>query len=276
MMLQTLVENAIKHGLEPRTGGGTVWILATEADGRVAVTVADDGLGFSRQGGGTGIGLRTCASACAWPTATRRRFAIVANFPTGVAATITVPATERSSGWHRHGQPAGRTVTMARCVVAEDEALLREALVALLAQAWPELEIVAECEDGGSALEAIAEHQPDVAFLDIRMPGLTGLEVAAAAVEPARARRWCSSPPTTSTRSTPSTRARSTTCSSRSRAERLAADRATPAARASAAAIADADALAALLRELGARAAAQDRRAHRWSGSPRAPAMRRA
>jgi DNA-binding LytR/AlgR family response regulator len=71
---------------------------------------------------------------------------------------------------------------VSRCVVAEDEALLREALVAALASAWPELEIVAECADGGSALEAIAETQPEVAFLDIRMPGLTGLEVAAAAV----------------------------------------------------------------------------------------------
>lgn len=72
---------------------------------------------------------------------------------------------------------------MPNCVVAEDEALLRNALVALIKDAWPELEIAAECEDGGSALEAIAEVQPDVAFLDIRMPGLTGLEVAGAALE---------------------------------------------------------------------------------------------
>ena len=72
---------------------------------------------------------------------------------------------------------------MVKCVVAEDEALLREALLNALGKAWPELEIVAECEDGGSALEAIASHQPEVAFLDIRMPGLTGLEVAAAAIE---------------------------------------------------------------------------------------------
>jgi DNA-binding LytR/AlgR family response regulator len=69
---------------------------------------------------------------------------------------------------------------MTKCVIAEDETLLRDALVALLAQAWPELDIVAACGDGGSALEAIALHQPEVAFLDIRMPGLTGLEVAAA------------------------------------------------------------------------------------------------
>jgi DNA-binding LytR/AlgR family response regulator len=72
---------------------------------------------------------------------------------------------------------------MANCVIAEDETLLRDALVQLLAAAWPELEVAAACEDGGSALEAIAAHQPDVAFLDIRMPGLSGLEVAAALAE---------------------------------------------------------------------------------------------
>ena len=67
-----------------------------------------------------------------------------------------------------------------KCVVAEDEALLRQSLVDSLAQVWPELDILAACEDGGGALEAIAMHQPDVAFLDIRMPGLSGLEVAEA------------------------------------------------------------------------------------------------
>ena len=65
-----------------------------------------------------------------------------------------------------------------RGVIAEDEELLRTALSSLLKEAWPKLQIVAECEDGASALESIAELQPDVAFLDIRMPGLTGIEVA--------------------------------------------------------------------------------------------------
>lgn len=72
---------------------------------------------------------------------------------------------------------------MAKCIIAEDESLLRQALLAALEKAWPQLDVVAECEDGASALEAIAEHYPDVAFLDIRMPGLTGLEVAAASAE---------------------------------------------------------------------------------------------
>jgi DNA-binding LytR/AlgR family response regulator len=78
---------------------------------------------------------------------------------------------------------------MASALIAEDEVLLRDALVGLLADAWPELAIVAECEDGGSALEALAEHQPDVAFLDIRMPGLSGIEVAQAAADASPATR---------------------------------------------------------------------------------------
>jgi LytS/YehU family sensor histidine kinase len=93
MMLQTLVENAIKHGLEPKTGGGTVWILARTHDGDIAVTVADDGRGFSAEGGGTGIGLKNVRERLRLAYGTAASFSIVANFPNGVAATITVPAT---------------------------------------------------------------------------------------------------------------------------------------------------------------------------------------
>ena len=69
------------------------------------------------------------------------------------------------------------------CVIAEDEQLFRDALLELLRQEWPDLDVVAACEDGAAALEAIGEHKPDIAFLDIRMPGLTGLDVAAASAE---------------------------------------------------------------------------------------------
>ena len=74
-------------------------------------------------------------------------------------------------------------------IVAEDEALLRQSMVEALLLAWPELQIVAECEDGAGAIDAISEHRPSVAFLDIRMPGLTGLDVAAAAAEASPATR---------------------------------------------------------------------------------------
>ena len=62
-------------------------------------------------------------------------------------------------------------------IVAEDEAPQREALVGMLANAWPSLQVVA-CEDGIVALDAVARHRPALAFLDIRMPGVTGLDVA--------------------------------------------------------------------------------------------------
>lgn len=63
-------------------------------------------------------------------------------------------------------------------VIADDEPLLRHHLNRLLAEVWPELEIVASVSDGKSALEVIESHQPDVAFLDIRMPELDGMQVA--------------------------------------------------------------------------------------------------
>ena len=93
MMLQTLVENAIKHGLEPRTDGGTVWILATAHDNRLSVTVADDGQGLgSSTSGGTGIGLRNVRERLRLGYGAEANLSVGANFPTGVAATITVPA----------------------------------------------------------------------------------------------------------------------------------------------------------------------------------------
>lgn len=100
MMLQTLVENAIKHGLEPKTGGGTVWILARTDGNMVSVTVADDGRGFSAEGGGTGIGLRNVRERLRLAYGAAASFAIVANFPAGVAATITVPAAGLQGGEH--------------------------------------------------------------------------------------------------------------------------------------------------------------------------------
>ena len=65
-----------------------------------------------------------------------------------------------------------------RAVIADDERLMRDQLRARLQQVWPELEIVAEAKNGLEAVQAVKDHQPDVVFLDIRMPGLTGVEAA--------------------------------------------------------------------------------------------------
>jgi len=66
-------------------------------------------------------------------------------------------------------------------LIADDEDLPRAELRRMLAAAWPELRVVAECEHGPAAVEAIEAHAPQVAFLDIRMPGCSGLDVARAA-----------------------------------------------------------------------------------------------
>jgi DNA-binding LytR/AlgR family response regulator len=65
-----------------------------------------------------------------------------------------------------------------RAVLADDERLMRDQLRARLAEVWPELQIVAEARNGIEAVQFVEQHRPDVVFLDIRMPGLTGVEAA--------------------------------------------------------------------------------------------------
>jgi DNA-binding LytR/AlgR family response regulator len=63
-------------------------------------------------------------------------------------------------------------------LIADDEPLLRDALARLLAQAWPELQIVAQARNGREAVESFEAQQPDICFLDVHMPGLNGVEAA--------------------------------------------------------------------------------------------------
>ena len=66
-------------------------------------------------------------------------------------------------------------------IIADDEDLPRAELARMLTAAWPALQVLAECEHGPAAVQAIEALHPDIAFLDIRMPGASGLEVARAA-----------------------------------------------------------------------------------------------
>ena len=70
-----------------------------------------------------------------------------------------------------------------RALLAEDEVHLRTELKLALAALWPELQIVAEAPDGFAAAHMLAELKPDVAFLDVRMPGISGIEVARLAAQ---------------------------------------------------------------------------------------------
>lgn len=67
---------------------------------------------------------------------------------------------------------------MTTAIIVEDEPLLRAELRDHLAQQWPELEIVAEADNGIEAMRLIGQHQPEVVFLDIQIPGITGIELA--------------------------------------------------------------------------------------------------
>lgn len=67
---------------------------------------------------------------------------------------------------------------MTTAIICDDEPRLAEALREQLKVVWPELKVLALGQSGGEALSLIAEHEPDIAFLDIRMPGLSGLDVA--------------------------------------------------------------------------------------------------
>jgi DNA-binding LytR/AlgR family response regulator len=72
----------------------------------------------------------------------------------------------------------GNKLSIIRGVIADDERLMRDQLRTRLAQVWPALEIVAEAKNGIEAVECVSTWRPDVIFLDIRMPGLTGIEAA--------------------------------------------------------------------------------------------------
>ena len=65
-----------------------------------------------------------------------------------------------------------------KAIIADDEKSLRQFLRIKLEEVWPELVICGEAENGREALQLVERHQPEIAFLDIRMPGLTGMEVA--------------------------------------------------------------------------------------------------
>ena len=92
MMIQSLVENAIKHGLEPKAEGGTLTVSAEIVHGRLAVTVADTGLGFGRADtAGTGIGLANIRERLKLLYGDKASMLVADNLPSGTVVTITVP-----------------------------------------------------------------------------------------------------------------------------------------------------------------------------------------
>ncbi|MEO5735217.1 MAG: histidine kinase [Rubrivivax sp.] len=92
MMIQTLVENAIKHGLEPKAEGGHLSVAAEIVHGKLQVTVADTGLGFGKAAtAGTGVGLANIRERLQLLHGPKASVTVTENRPSGTVVTITVP-----------------------------------------------------------------------------------------------------------------------------------------------------------------------------------------
>ncbi|MFY7864876.1 sensor histidine kinase [Roseateles sp.] len=98
MMIQSLVENAIKHGLEPKAEGGSLRVKAEVTHGKLAVTVADTGLGFGRAAtSGTGVGLANIRERLMLLYGPKASVTVSENLPCGTKVCITVPYRSRSN-----------------------------------------------------------------------------------------------------------------------------------------------------------------------------------
>lgn len=155
LILQPLVENAIRHGATRNEAGGMVTIRASRGE-RLVLEVLDDGCGFDADAEDR-IGLGADPS--------RHSLRRQASFH---------HRTARSARYARACRAAVRGGTLMRVVIADDEPLAREAL----RDALGGVEIVAECASGAEAKEAIERLRPDVAFLDVEMPGVDGVTAA--------------------------------------------------------------------------------------------------
>jgi len=96
MMIQSLVENAIKHGLEPKAEGGTLTVKAEIVHGKLCVTVADTGLGFGKAAtAGTGVGLANIRERLQLLYGNKATLAVTENSPSGTVVSISVPYSAR-------------------------------------------------------------------------------------------------------------------------------------------------------------------------------------
>ena len=125
-------------------------------------------MGLQPTGSGLGTGLSTLRERLQLAFGGDAQLRLTEVEPHGVCAELDFPARQEPDM-----MPQRPTA-----LIADDEPLLRDALERLLAQAWPELEVVAQARNGREAIEQFEAQQPDVCFLDVHMPGMTGVEAA--------------------------------------------------------------------------------------------------
>ena len=175
MILQPLVENAIKHGLTRKVGLGQITIRSARVGDTLFVDVEDDGLGISDDR------LQTAMSSGIGLSNVDERLRVIYG-ATGRVVLEGLPGqgrlrAPRDAGAACRAADYRLMSTSLTAVVADDEQHARDELCFLLSRIEG-VDVVAQASDGVQALEDIARLGPDVAFLDVQMPGLTGFEVA--------------------------------------------------------------------------------------------------
>jgi len=174
LIVQPLVENAIRHGISRRASGGTVTVTAGRYANRVEIRVADDGVGLPL--GWTietssGMGLLVSASA-SWISI----LAVIAACSFGHAAEAEQRWRSRCRYDSQKREPMTQPAEPIRVLVVDDEAPARQRLIDMLKKD-PDVGSVLEAASGKAAVEIIEREALDLVFLDVQMPELDGLQV---------------------------------------------------------------------------------------------------
>jgi hypothetical protein len=184
LMLPTLVENAIKHGLEPLREGGKVTIRAQERDGALFMSVADTGRGFA-ESLGSGVGLANIRERLAGLFGDKGKLTLEANEPKGVVATIEVPR----DGKRMAGAPAGDPLVPPQPEPPKGTAAKTLAALSTAERAWRKslsfafiaLVIVAGVI-GGLAIVGVVTGLLPLHIGEEAIPGATGRVIASAGI----------------------------------------------------------------------------------------------
>ena len=163
LVLQPLVENAIQHGISPLTQPGTLAIRAARADGSLVLEVRDSGPGLDSAAAlpRSGIGLANTRVRLESLYGARQSLEL-ANHD-GFAVRVRIPFS---------------SLMTIKVLIVDDEPLARQRLQRLL-RTEPDLTLLPACADGRSAVAAVREHRPDLMFLDVQMPEMSGFDVLA-------------------------------------------------------------------------------------------------
>ena len=181
LVVQPLMENAIRHGISSRSTGGTVVVSAQPVEEQLEIRVSDDGVGLPpgwtlESGAGLGLSVTRERIGGLHPNGASG-FVVRRRRSGGTEAVIRLPL-RFSTAMGRQERPAmvpSRTEDISVLVV-DDEAPARLRLVDLLRR-QPVVGTILEAEDGAAAVETIEKRRLDLVFLDVQMPELDGLAV---------------------------------------------------------------------------------------------------